>query len=660
MGILARCMTARARRGRRRIGAAMFAMTVALGSVAPVDHPAHAQRGDDDAAQELADRYAPIVTVRTQPADCDDDGEPFAPMSVDRILDNPQIALRQLGNGDPLVDRGPSAGDLSQLGAGFYLDFPGDALVPECVYEQDHNRFNAGQPSVVYAHIVREEGRPGTLALQYWLYWYYNDWNNKHESDWEFVQILFEADSVEEALSVDPISVGYAQHEGGERADWDDDKLERDGTHPVVYSSQRSHASYFTPAIFIGRSASEGFGCDNTDAPSTRLEPEVVMLPDRVDDPADPQAWINFEGRWGERHGGPNNGPTGPNTKPQWTAPMTWQDGLRDSSYVVPGDDSGAAQVIDAFCAIVGWGSVQYINFVASPVRVLITIAVLAGIAGFLIRRTSWGLGDPTPLRRRRRAGEIARLAATGYRRHPGVFAAAAAVAVPIGAAAAFVGVVLSRIPPFGPFLGEADTADSGFRLVWSLIVGGVVMALPFVVVAALVAGIVDDEIQPRLSLGPSWDAMRRRAGVLVGALVIAVVVIVLASLTVVGAPLAAWLFVRWVFLPQAVVLEGCGARHALGRSGELVRGRWFHTALVTLTTLAVMSGLGIAVGLVLLVLFTGMPLWALSAIVAACGMLMLPFAALVMTYLYGDAISERDQSVVGDVRATEVLSHVD
>jgi len=39
---------------------------------------------------------------------------------------------------------------------------------------------------------------------------------------------------------------------------------------------------------------------------------EVVVLPERVDDANDPLAWVRFDGRWGERHSGPYNGPTGP------------------------------------------------------------------------------------------------------------------------------------------------------------------------------------------------------------------------------------------------------------------------------------------------------------------------------------------------------------
>ena len=388
-------MSPRSSRWRRPLRLGIGAALTILAFV-PATSAVDAQSADE---QELAERYAPIVMLRTQEADCDSDGEPFAPMAVDLLLDNPQIALRQVGNGDPTVTRAPGASDLANLGEGFYLDFPGDSLRPGCLYEQDHNRFNAGQPAVVYAHVAQQPDRPDLLALQYWLFWYYNDWNNKHEGDWEFVQLLFPASTVAEALATDPVSVGYAQHEGGERADWTDDKLEREGgTHPVVYSSQRSHASYFAAALYMGRSGSEGFGCDDTEEPSTRVEPDVVVLPDAVDDPSDPLAWVGFDGRWGERHAAPNNGPTGPNTKPQWTEPVTWHEGLRDSSFVVPTGDTRGTELIDTFCSVVEWGSVQFVRFVASPARVLFVLALLTALAVFIVRRTSWRSVGPVPL----------------------------------------------------------------------------------------------------------------------------------------------------------------------------------------------------------------------------------------------------------------------
>jgi hypothetical protein len=548
--------------------------------------------------------------------------------------------LRQVGNGDPTVMRAPGAADLFNLGEGFYLDSPGDSLQPGCVYEQDHDRFNEGQPAVVYAHIAQQPDEPDQLAVQYWLYWYYNDWNNKHEGDWEFVQLLFDASTVAEALATEPTSTGYAQHEGGEHADWNGDKLQREGTHPVVYSSQRSHASYYNAALYMGRSASEGFGCDNTDEPSTRVEPDVVLLPDGADDPADPLAWVDFEGRWGERHASPNNGPTGPNTKPQWSEPVTWHEGLRDSSFVVPSGDSQAAQLIETFCSVVEWGSVQFVKFVSSPGRMLFVIAVIAALAVFLLRRTSWRTVEPLPLPRRRRAGEIFRVAAVLYRRHLGTFAAVGAVTVPIAVLALLTGAIATRLPLIGDLTEVSDTEGTGGRFAIASLIGFVFSLLAFQLVSAAVAWIVGDEAGVRADAVGALRAVGGRLQALATAFLPAAFLIFVLDLFVLGIPIAIWLFVRWQFIPQVTMLEGLGGFGALRRSGALVRRRWWHTAVVTLAVIVVIVGFGIVVGLLVLVIFTGLPLWALSAVVALCNLVAMPFGALVMTFLYGDAIA--------------------
>ncbi len=343
-----------------------------------------------------------MVVVRRYEELCSDTGEPFVPMTVDPVLGNPEVALRQVGNGDPVIKWAPTAKDLYGRGQGVYLDFAGEALRPGCVYATDSARYTSLTQSAVYAHIAQQPDRPGFLAVQYWIYWYYNDWNNKHESDWEFIQVLFRASSVDQALTHDPISVGYAQHEGGEVSDWTSDKLEHDGTHPVVYSSQRSHASYVQAALYLGRGASEGFGCDNTQTPSTRVRPRVVVLPDAPSGPDDPFAWLAFNGRWGERQSDPNNGPTGPTGKPRWSEPVTWQEGLRESSFAIPGGSAAPPAIVSTFCTVVGEGSVLFIEFMASPAKVLLALAVLALVFAFLVRRTSWRRVDPLPVVARR------------------------------------------------------------------------------------------------------------------------------------------------------------------------------------------------------------------------------------------------------------------
>ena len=210
----------------------------------------------------MVEKFAPILLLKEQEAPCDPDGEPYSPQSVDIVLDNPDVVLRQVGNGDPVLKVAPTAADLHGRSEGFFLDFPGGALEPGCIYEQDFDRYTGTvtgeREPVVYAHIATQADEPDKLAVQYWFYWYFNDWNNKHESDWEGIQLLFDVGTVDEALQTEPVSVGYAQHEGGERASWDSSKLEREGSRPYVYPSAGSHASYFSSALYIGRSAERG------------------------------------------------------------------------------------------------------------------------------------------------------------------------------------------------------------------------------------------------------------------------------------------------------------------------------------------------------------------------------------------------------------------
>ena len=121
---------------------------------------------------------------------------------------------------------------------------------------------------------------PEKIALQYWFFYVFNDFNNLHEGDWEMIQLDFDASSAREALSQDPVAVGYSSHEGAERADWDEDKLEIvDGSHPVVYPAAGSHANKYTAALYLGSSAKAGVGCDDTRGPPRPGSPH------REDDP---------------------------------------------------------------------------------------------------------------------------------------------------------------------------------------------------------------------------------------------------------------------------------------------------------------------------------------------------------------------------------------
>jgi hypothetical protein len=628
------------RRAQRWLAAALGAL-LAWGALVAAPTSAVADIGDQrgDEAQELAERYVPVVMTVAQDAECDTNGESFAPMAVDALLGNQEIALRQVSRGDPTAMRGPTAADLFGLGEGFYLDFPGNSLTPSCLYERDFRRFTAGESPVVYAHIVQQADRPDLLALQYWFYWYYNDWNNTHESDWEGIQLLFEASTITEALSGSPVSVGYSQHEGGERADWDASKLERDGDRPVVYSSAGSHASYFGAQVYIGRGASAGFGCDDTVGPSTRLDPEVVLLPSDVDDPDDPVAWLAFDGRWGERQSGPYNGPTGPRDKERWTHPVDWHDSLRSQSVVVPTGNSQGAQIVGTFCGVVEAGSGVVLQAANSPTTVAIAAVVLFLLVRWLARRTDWSRVPVRPLVARRRAGQIIRGSVRALVRERPVPILFGWVYLPVVVLAAALIAVGSLLPIVG-VLFDLLGGDGGTSLFVALFASGTAGSLGVFVVGALIAvewSSPDAGLTHRHTL--QLAAARWRELLVTFGLALVIVVALLVS--IVGIPWGVRQLVRYGLIGQVVIVEGRSGADALARSSELVRGRWWHTAVVlgalNMTTVATQ----LLVGLLLLIVTDGVPLWLFSAILPFVTSLVVPLVAIGTTLLYGDAVAE-------------------
>lgn len=592
------------------------------------------------AARQLAQRYAPLLMLQAQSEECDPDGEPYAPASVEAVLGNPQVALRQVGDANPVVTWGPTAADLFGLREGFFLDFPGSALEPGCIYERDQRAFTRHLLPTVYAHVVQQPDRPDLLVVQYWFWFYFNDWNNKHEGDWEGIQLVFPAALPSQALKVPPIEVGYSQHSGGERADWDDDKLEREGLRPVVYTSVRSHASYFGAALYLGRNGDEGFGCDDTGGPTVRVDPQVVLLPTVVDDPDSEFAWLAYEGRWGERGQGPYNGPTGPAQKARWTHPVDHQEQLRDGSVVVPAGDRWAAGVAGRFCDLIEWGSNEMVAIKLQPMRGVILAALAIAVLSVALRRTSWRRVEPLPIVRRRRLGEIVRASLRIFAGNPLTFVAVGLVGLPVAVLTGAVASVVQATPLIGDLLALGGGVSS---VGMSLILSGVASLVGFVAVGALVAWLAGEaEVGRRPGAAEAVRAVRGRASDLAGGLGRAVGVVGALTLSLVGLPWAVRQVFRYQFFTQATVLEGAGPERALARSSELVRGRWGHTMFVVGAIHALLGALAGVVGLVLLVAVRP-PFWVLSGTMVLVEVVAYPLAAIVLTLLYGDAVAERD-----------------
>jgi hypothetical protein len=103
---------------------------------------------------------------------------------------------------------------------------------------------------------------------------------------------------------------------------------------------------------------------------------------------------------------------------------------------------------------------------------------------------------------------------------------------------------------------------------------------------------------------------------------------------SVLGIPLAIFLYVRWSFVVQVICRDRTSAIEALRRSTALVQGRWWRTAIV-------LASIGVLSAVVLLVALnaTGATLLSAESVVAvgAVWWLIAPFGAIGRTLLYAD-----------------------
>ena len=595
--------------------------------------PAAADLQDEIA---LAERYAPVVRLVEQLEECGP-GEPYEPLNVDLLFDEPTVALRGPWGGGDLVEIAPTADDLADGLYEYHLDFPGNALDPGCTYELWARRLSEGEAPAVYAHVAGDPSHPGELALQYWLFYAYNDWNNLHEGDWEMIQLVFEAEDAAAALEVEPTRVGYSQHEGAEQADWGEDKLEIvDGTHPVVHPAAGSHANFYEEGLYLGSSAEQGVGCDDTSGPTVDLRPTVVTIPSDPDAAQDAYPWIDYQGRWGELQRAFFNGPTGPNLKTQWTEPITWSEGWRDQSYAVPAGGALGTGATDFFCDAIAGGSKALQRALDNPPLILGVLAVLLVLVVLLVSRATWTPSTPLRLARRRAWGQILATSLRMYWRRPGLFLGIGLVMLPISIVVAVLQALITGAAGFAGIDADGEGATLLVLLVVALLTTLTLAGVGLVQAAAARALVEVDEGRP---VGPvdayrlALDSVRP----LLGALAIAVIIVSLLTTSVILIPIAVWLAVRWALIAPIVELETHPALGALRRSGKLVRLNWLKVA-----TLAIVGGaLALAVGPVLgvlLILLLDAPLALANVVAGLVYAVAIPYVALATVYVYFDA----------------------
>ena len=571
--------------------------------------------------QQLADKYVPYVVVRVQAEECGQ-GEPYRPVPVTSVLGDQQVVLRDPQGAE--VTRAPTAADLAGLGDGYYLDFPGDPLDPGCDYEEWF-RGKADIPTSVYARVATDAKNPGKLVLQYWFWWVYNDWNDKHEGDWEMIQLQFDADNVQQALASSPTSVAYAQHEGSEVSAWNDRKLFKDGDHVAVYPGQGSHAAYYTQAQWFGKSAAAGFGCDNTGVAdgvsATILRPAAALIDDETE-------WLDFTGRWGEKAPSFNNGPTGPNTKAQWEEPVEWQETEGRASAVALPQVLTSAE--ESFCVLTAAGSMLFIDLLDNPILVLVAIAVVVGLIVLLLRSTTWR-GGPTEIDQERSAGQILIGPVKVLRAHGGQYSGVMLAVMALLLVSYWIQELLQRPVPTTDLarVGEPDASLVEIVLVAVLAVVAVCLtsyAIAYTV--AITRDLPDSDNSALLRQTATRNGMWRT--------LVSYALVLLCIATVILIPLGIYLMSRWAVSTPAAVVEDLRVGQAGKRGAALTAGRRWRSLAILVAILLIVTVPGALAG-GLLLLLTPLSFSLVNVVVLVVTALAFVFAAISMTLHFYD-----------------------
>jgi hypothetical protein len=257
-----------------------------------------------------------------------DSNEQFFADAAEEALADGNAELRRRGEGGDTVLASGKDLTLELLGSEY-----GNGLGPAGNHDflicpsSDHRELAQhmhAQPelrNVIHGHA--REGSDGRLWLQYWFYYFYNDYSmaggfGLHEGDWEMVQLRMKADPGQ-----GPDAAVYAQHKQAEYRDWHDvETVDRAGVRPVVYSACGSHASYFEQGLHrVGPVWWDVTDGERGSPADTRLvELEHDALP----------RWAEWPGVWGGTHARIEGieqpsppGPRGPEPqhRPHWDDP---------------------------------------------------------------------------------------------------------------------------------------------------------------------------------------------------------------------------------------------------------------------------------------------------------------------------------------------------
>jgi hypothetical protein len=178
------------------------------------------------------------------------DGGDYLPVSIDVLPGRAQLCVKKGGSVDrpscEAFERFPPEKALREQpprGGEWVLDLP-PAERDAAAYAEIEREVRAAEPRpTVYWHVARLGNY--RRIVQYWVYYLFNDWENKHEGDWEVVMADLLGWTSPGTATV--LRWFYSAHERGTVRTCSSGG---DCVHPNVYVARGSHANYVEPGTY--------------------------------------------------------------------------------------------------------------------------------------------------------------------------------------------------------------------------------------------------------------------------------------------------------------------------------------------------------------------------------------------------------------------------
>ena len=277
----------------------------------------------------------------------------------------------------------------------------------------------------------------------------------------------------------------------------------------------------------------------------------------------------------------------------------------------------------DFFCSTVSSGSEVVRKLADNPARLLVVLALLALLVVWLLHRTTWTPVTPLRIARRRAAGQLIRAAGADVPSRWRLFIGIGFLTVPASlVVAALQSLILGRVA--GSEGGEAG----GLRVLVAALVAFLVLGTSILLVlAATTHALGEIDRDAEVGVRRAYRLALARWRPLLGAFLVASVVVGLLTVTVVLSPLAVVAILLFALFVPVIAFEGASAVASLRRSAALVRHRILKTALLLATSILLAGALGPLLGTIL-ILLTGAPFPLANIVAGVTYAVLMPYVA--------------------------------